>query len=217
MADDNPSESPRKQARAQRAKKRQDDVLEPDDEPSKPEPVEPPAGAAKRSEDTDTGDRPDRQRETSPEVDDDPIARGEAWLEELFERMKLDLEADGSRDGDDLVFDVTGADADDLIGRSRRSPRLLSSIQVLLSEHLGDVGGVLVDVGGFKKKRQSQLVGVADRLGETVQRIERSLTVAGLNSYERRVIHQRLADVDGVNTESVGHGIFRKLRVLAEK
>ncbi len=241
MSEDNPHNSGRKRARAQKAKKRDEDVLEEGDgdEKSKDKPVDiPEASATRRGE--DSGDEPQeaakseadekpateqpastpakKPAEAAKEPAVDPIEKGEAWLEELFDHMQLQLTASGRFDDPNYVFDVTGSDADDLIGRSRRSPRLLSAMQVLLTEHLGDDadGSVLVDVGGFKQKRQKQLAGVADKLAETVRDLDKSLTVAGFSRYERRIIHQRLKDVDGVKTESVGHGVFRKLRVLAD-
>lgn len=228
MSEDNPGEG-RKKARARQAQKRDQDVLEGDDagedaEADAQQPIQTPddTATARGDDQLQAPDQPetegdDREPEELTTQPVNPAARGEEWLHGLFDRMNLDLEAEGSFQKPNYVFNISGADADDLIGRSRSSPKLMSAMQTLLREHLGDdiEGDVLVDVGGFKEKRRSQLVGVADQLGETVRRIGRSMTVAGLDKYERRIIHQRLADVDGVDTDSVGDGVFRKLRVLA--
>lgn len=148
----------------------------------------------------------------------DPVKAGVTWLEGLFEKMKFDLKVEGKQDDKNYVFNISGPDAEDLIGRTRKSPRLTGSIQTLLSEHLGKSarGQVVVDIGGYKEERKSHLTKVADQLAETAQRIDKSIKIAGLNSYERRVIHQHLADIGDVDTESVDHGIFRKLRVMPD-
>lgn len=238
MADDNTDESGRKSARAQKAKKRDEDVLEKGEKETKKRTVETSDKTATRRDgksprketgaddsngaddgngaDAEPVERKPAEAEPAPVVN--PVQSGEQWLGELFKRMHLDLDVQGQHDGQNVVFNISGTDADDLIGRSRRSPKLLSAMQTLLVEHLSDdiQGSVLIDVGGFKKKRQAQLIGVADKLAETVRKNGRSLTVAGFDRYERKIIHQQLEGVAGVKTDSVGHGVFRKLRVLAE-
>ena len=146
------------------------------------------------------------------------IKTGEKWLSELFTKMKLDLEGKGSRDGENFVFNISGPDTGDFIGKSRQSPRVLQAVQTILVEKLGRStrGKVVVDLGGFKEERKGRLSEVAAHLGKTARRINRPLMVAGLNNYERRVIHQELEDVDGLTTESTDQGIFRKLRVLPD-
>ncbi len=153
-----------------------------------------------------------------PEEEIDPLEAGQAWLVTLFDKMSLDLEVKAEQDGDNFVFNISGDDADALVGRSHQSPRVLKSIQTLLSEHLGKAarGNVVVDLGGFKQKRHSRLVGIAEQLHEAVGRTGEPIKIAGLNSYERRVVHQHLADFKDVETESVDHGIFRKLRIVPD-
>jgi predicted RNA-binding protein Jag len=43
--------------------------------------------------------------------------------------------------------------------------------------------------------------------------LNKVMTISGLNSTERRIIHRQLRDNDEVDTESVGDGIFRRLRI----
>lgn len=164
-------------------------------------------------------DEPETEQEKEEQrTPEEQLERGKAWFGVLFEKMKLKLDVAAKIENDNFVFNLSGADADELIGRSRQSPRVLTSVQTLLTEHLGREvrGKVVVDLGGFKQQRQEHLVEVADQLGETSRRIGKAITVAGLNSYERRVIHQHLADVDDLDTKSVDHGIFRKLQVYPD-
>ena len=231
MADEKNNDGGRKSARGKRAKKRDEDVLdnekvadkkEGDKKPKKVEVADKTATRRKGAEEgVATGqvkrEGPPKQKPKSEQSD--PGARGEAWLASVFERMNLDLKAKGRFDGDNYVFNVSGPDTEDIIGRSRQTPRLFTAMQTLLAEHLGREarGKVLIDVGGFKKKRQGRLTSVADKLGETARKVGKPLTVAGLGRFERRVIHQHLEGESSVKTESVDHGIFRKLRVNPTK
>lgn len=159
---------------------------------------------------------PSQKRQGSDVLSDEAVIKtGEQWMSELFTRMKLDLEASGTYASDTYTFNISGPDTDALVGRSRQSPRVLSAIQTILTEKLGSdvMGKVVVDLGGFKQQRQAKLNDIAVRLGQTAKDIDRTLVVAGLNSFERRIIHRRLDSLDGIETESVDHGIFRKLQV----
>lgn len=178
------------------------------------------------SEDTDGGESQDEGNarqgsddggQASPSLEEQG-KRGVQWLSELSQRMNLEVKASFAVDGDNVVFNISGSDADELVGRSRQSPRVVSAIQTLLSEHLGRSmrGKVVVDIGGFKQKRKEYIASVADQLAKTSRKIGKSITVAGLNSYERRVIHQRLDGADDLDTKSVDHGIFRKLQVFPD-
>lgn len=232
MAENSDKNGERKSARGERATKRDEDVLESADNGDKKvkKVASPEATATRRGGDkTPTGedksaeDKPaeEKQAQKKPEKEQpkepaDHIADGEKWLAELFEKMELDLKVKGSKDGDNFVYNVTGSDAESLVGRSRQSPRTLSALQTLLAESLGREtrGKVLVDIGGYKQKQKSRLTNMADQLGKAVEKTGKPLKIAGLNSYERRVIHQHLDDLGDVDTESVDQGIFRKLRVM---
>ena len=173
---------------------------------------------AKEEEKKEEEKKAEAKEEKPARTPEEQLERGKAWFAALFEKMKLNLDVVAKIEDDNFVFNLSGADADELIGRSRQSPRVLTSIQTLLTEHLGREtrGSVVVDLGGFKQQRQEHLVKVAEHLGQTSRRIGKAITVAGFNSYERRVIHQHLADADDLDTKSVDHGIFRKLQVYPD-
>lgn len=175
-------------------------------------------GSAAPEADTKKPTKIEEQEATKREVEPEktPLEKGEQFLEGLFERMRLNLDIASEYQGDRAVYNLTGEDADEFVGRSHETPKLLKAVQTMVAESLGREmkGKVSVDVGGFKEKRSGRLDSVADQLGEAAEKTGRSIEIAGLNSYERRVVHQRLADRKGVDTESVDKGIFRKLRVL---
>lgn len=152
--------------------------------------------------------------EETPQVD--AIAFGEKWLRDVFERMNFDIEISGEEKDDKLYFDAKGDDAEILLGVGTSAPKSIESIQTLLSAALSAVGEKrksFVDVSGFRDKRAESLDGVAEELRDVATRLGKKVTIAGLNSYERGVVHKALEDDSNVKTESVGQGIFRKLTI----
>jgi spoIIIJ-associated protein len=149
-----------------------------------------------------------------PEVD--AIEFGEQWLADVFERMNFNLDVSGEAKEDKLYFDVSGEDAEILLGVGTSAPKSIESIQTLLSAALSRVGDkrqVYVDVSGFRDQRAERLDSVAEELRDVATRLGKKVTIAGLNSYERSVVHKALEEDSSVKTESEGKGIFRKLSI----
>ncbi len=155
------------------------------------------------------------------ETDDnfDPVAYGEQWLTDVFERMNFDIDVEGESADDRLTFDASGKDAQALLGVGTSAPKSIEAIQTLLGAALtgrGEDRQVFIDVGGRLEERDERgehLEEVARDLGDTAAKLGRSLTVAGLNSFERAIVHQALEDDRQVSTESEGDGTFRKLKI----
>lgn len=213
---------------SKKADKNADQKAEPKDKPSKKSPKKADKNADEHTEkEPTTKEEPQDFQVTEDDGDRSSIAQlsgseaihfGVKWLNELLAKMKLDLNAEGRLENGGLLFNIIGPDSDTFVGTTRKSPRALISIQTLLSEAMPrfDANDLIVDLGGFQKDRQERLEEIARKLGETSRSINKSVTVAGLNNFERKVIHQALADVDDLETESIDHGIFRKLRVYPD-
>ena len=132
--------------------------------------------------------------------------------------MKLDLKARGREDREARVlhFNLVGEDRHRLLGRNQSSPRTLEALERVLQEVLGRRGSrqqVYIDTEDMRAKQTAKLTELADALAQTALRQGRPIMVAGLNDFERRVIHQRVTEGQEVATESDGVGIFRKLRL----
>jgi spoIIIJ-associated protein len=76
---------------------------------------------------------------------------------------------------------------------------------------------VLVDVGGFKKKRVQHLESLAIRCAKEVSRTKQDVTLTHLNSYERRIVHARVASWNNLKTRSEGEEPNRVLIISYAK
>lgn len=73
----------------------------------------------------------------------------------------------------------------------------------------------LLDIGGFRKKREDNLKIFIPKLVKQNVIIEgKSIVFVGLSSYERLLIHKILADLTNLQTMSVGLSNNRKLLVM---
>ncbi len=72
---------------------------------------------------------------------------------------------------------------------------------------------VRLDVAGYRSRRESELIALANRTAEEVLRTKRSRTLAPMNPYERLIIHTTISEIDGVISESTGIDTERRVVV----
>ena len=143
---------------------------------------------------------------------------GAKWMEEVFGKFGLSIDVKGEEAGGDLSFDIHGTDADKLAeGLGLPPGKLIAATQTVLGTVLQRQGwgrGELVlDVRGIQRRRSQGLGSVANILTEKVALTGKSITVLGMGSPDRKVIHKRLEASDGVMSESEGFGPLRRLKV----
>jgi spoIIIJ-associated protein len=162
-------------------------------------------------------DDPSASTESAESADDD-MTRAAAYLDGLFERLSMDPDVDIQVDGRFLRINVSGEGAEELIPGKGATARtdLLDAIQLLLARSIyGGDGGrtVVVDADGYRDRRLESLVAPADRLAELATTRGRAVAVFGMNSFDRRAVHLRLAERSDVETDSSGHGVLRQLTI----
>lgn len=109
------------------------------------------------------------------------------------------------RDGDTLHIDVTGRDCGAAIGRHGET---LEAIQYLASLVANKTSAerlrVVVDIGGYRRRRENTLINLAERTAEKVSLSGQRINLEPMNPAERRIIHSTLQDYPGVTTFSEG-------------
>ncbi len=70
---------------------------------------------------------------------------------------------------------------------------------------------VILDIEGYKEKRQKALEDLADKLAKTVIRTKKSVTLEPMQAYERKIIHTKLQENNMVETRSIGEEPRRKI------
>ena len=109
-----------------------------------------------------------------------------------------------------VEYDITTEDANGvLIGKNSQTLAALQFITSLIVNQYFDretESGLIVkvDVGGYRKRREGNLERLAVEYGKQVAKSKQSVTLDGLNSYERKIIHDRLSTWNDLRTHSEG-------------
>jgi spoIIIJ-associated protein len=114
-----------------------------------------------------------------------------------------------------ILLDVKGDNLGILIGRQGETLRDLQYItRLIVSRRLQRWANVVVDVEGYKRRRQRTLAELAERMAKRVITEGRSVTLEPMPPHERRIVHMALRDHESVWTESTGEGNRRKVVIL---
>jgi len=145
-------------------------------------------------------------------------------IEKAKNYIKMILEVNGAtgfiekkvRDNT-VEFNIDAGDYNGyLIGKNSRN---LIALQTLVTSIVNryydedELKVVLVDVGGYKKRREKSLESMAIDWGKQAVRTKTAVRITDLNAYERKIIHNKLSTWKDVVTYSEGEGQERVLIV----
>lgn len=99
-----------------------------------------------------------------------------------------------------------------LIGKNGKNVAALQLIiRQMVNSKLKEPLSIIIDVGNYKEKRARSIEYLAKRLAREAYKTKTEVTMDSMNSYERRIVHEALADDKYVYTESIGEEPNRKV------
>jgi spoIIIJ-associated protein len=123
--------------------------------------------------------------------------------------MALDAE-----DPPTIFIEILGQDLGMLIGRrGDHLSQLQYLVNLIANRRLENWTRVVVDVEGYRTRREESLIGLAERIGRQVARSRRPIILEPMPPNERRIVHLTLRGNPDVTTESSGEGNMRRVTV----
>lgn len=155
-----------------------------------------------------------REKETFENVDFESAMKNvevflEAWLKTIPGK---DIKYEVKHDDGHVMVSVDGEDLNYLIGhRGETLNNLQSILSIIASRGLEYKVRVILNICGYKEKREMALEELASKLEKTVARTKKSITLEPMTAYERKIIHSKLQNSRMVTTSSVGEEPYRKV------
>ena len=82
---------------------------------------------------------------------------------------------------------------------------------MIANKGLEEYSRLTLDSSGYRAKRRKTLEQLAEKIAKNVLRSGRSTTLEPMNPYERRIIHSKIAEIEGVSSRSVGEDPYRRV------
>jgi spoIIIJ-associated protein len=150
-----------------------------------------------------------------PEEPRRPRALLTALVRDLGRAAGLELAADLEESDEGLLLRLGGADRDFFLEEDGEVLKALEHVLHKVAQGENEPRRLIVECEGYRTHRDDALRRRALLLAEQVLADGRPRRTEALNSYERRIVHVTLAEVEGVRTFSVGEGADRRVTVAA--
>lgn len=160
------------------------------------------------------GGRPARVRVTAKP---NPLQLATDFIEGVCSRIGATVSVTSQASGENIELAVDGENLGLLIGKHGQT---LNSLQylanVVYNRNAEQHARLLVDVGGYRERREEALQKLAERLAEKAKRTGRRVILEPMSAQERRIIHTALQNDKQIVTYSEGDEPYRKV-VIALK
>lgn len=186
----------------------------------KPAPVKKEKPAPKQKEQA----KPAPKAETKSELLQDPLTDlVEETISTLLAKMEVKAQVSAQRVASDeerpvVEVDIHGNDLGVLIGRKAETLNALQYItSLIVGKQKEQWVQVVIDVEGYRNRREHQLRQMARRMAEQVVRTGRQQALEPMTAGERRIVHIELRNNPDVETISVGEGSARKVTIVPKQ
>jgi spoIIIJ-associated protein len=160
-----------------------------------------------------------RVRVTREELDMDALEEqadlAADFVEDLVAKMGIDATAEPNLVNDHMYVDIVGDDEDDmalLIGRHGATLEAIQELtRMVVGRRLDERCRVVVDVEDYRKRREERMIDRALQTARHVLETGEEQVLDPMNPYERKLVHDAVADLGGLETSSEGEEPERRI------
>ena len=157
-------------------------------------------------------EEPERKLLTDEELEPN-IKKAKEYVLSIYREMGVPITITTYQQENGILMDLSSeSKSGTIIGRRGET---LDSIQYLASvianKGLEEYSRLTLDSSGYRAKRRKTLEQLAEKIAKNVLRSGRSTTLEPMNPYERRIIHSKIAEIEGVSSRSVGEDPYRRV------
>jgi len=153
-----------------------------------------------------------------PSAEDILVAEGDAagdYLERLLDILDYDGDIDLDVEGERAVVSILGGgDLDKLVGdRGVVLDALQELTRLASTQQTGVRSRLMLDIAGFRAKRREELTVLGRDTAAAVLADGESVRLPSMNPFERKIVHDAVAVVEGVESSSEGEEPRRRVVV----
>ena len=163
-------------------------------------------------DDEDEEDEEDEEDDLSSLEEEGEIAAD--YIEGLLDIADLDGDIDMDVEGGRAVVSVVGATLDELVGDDGEVLEALQELtRLAVHRKTGSRARLMLDVGGFRAQRRSELAEFGRSVAEEVAQSGEPKKLRAMSPFERKIIHDAVA-LAGLRSESEGEEPNRRVVVF---
>lgn len=161
--------------------------------------------------------KPATQEPVAEKVGETDGERAVEFLKGLFEVLKINADVTLVSEDEKIEINVNAQNTTKIIGKHGET---IDAIQTLASA-VANTGRekyarVVVDCENYRETREATLERLAENLAQKAIRLQKKIQLEPMNPYERRIIHAKLSNYEGVKTTSEGKEPNRYIVVVPD-
>ena len=139
----------------------------------------------------------------------------EKILVTMLDHLGFSIEVERVTSEDGMCLQIKADEGKAIIGRNGdRLEDLQYLVNRILNKHFPDAPRVKVDCEHYRHEQEGKLVDKAVELAQKVIESGKSVRTRPLNAYYRRIVHNALAGIDGIMTESPsGNDRYKRIEI----
>ena len=154
----------------------------------------------------------------SDEEQQKAIENVKTFIEQLKSELPEDTNYSIEVKKDTLYVDIKSPNLGFLIGyRGETLYAMQNVMSSIAGKGLSSRVRVILDIEGYKAKREKTLRELAQKVAKTVIKTKKSVKLEPMQAYERKIIHSELQKNDMVDTTSIGEEPHRRIVISLKK
>ena len=139
------------------------------------------------------------------------------YLERFLDIVDYDGDIDLDVENERAIVAIVGSDLQPLVGHNGETLDALQELtRLAVQQQTGERSRLMLDVSGHRQARRAELSELAERTARQVLNSGQAVTLSPMNPFERKVVHDTVAAIEGVRSESEGEEPQRRVVVLAD-
>ena len=128
-----------------------------------------------------------------------------SYLKEITDLMGISCNFEIQKREEYIKVNIVSDSSSILIGKNGKT---MSSLQYLLKQSIQSKIpakiNIIIDTNDYREKKEKNIERLAIRLAKEVRKTKVDVKMDSMNSYERRIVHNKLSGFKGITTESIG-------------
>ena len=173
---------------------------------------------------TDTASPDTATSSPDPEEKDAPsllVQEGDIaadYLERLLDIVDYDGDIDLDVENGRAMVAIVGSELQPLIGPAGATLDALQELtRLAVQQQTGIRSRLMLDVGGYRARRRTALTDIARDAAAEVRSTGAPVRLDAMNPFERKVVHDAVAAIEGVRSESEGEEPDRRVVILPDR
>ncbi|MCW2621076.1 MAG: single-stranded DNA-binding protein [Frankiales bacterium] len=154
------------------------------------------------------------------EADDLLVQEGDIagdYLERLLDIVDADGDIDMDVENDRAVVAIVGDGLDSLVGHNGVVLDALQELtRLAVVQQTGVRSRLMLDIGGWRAMRKTELTGVGTKAAARALESGEPVPLAPMTPFERKIVHDAIAAIPGVSSESEGVAPERRVVVVPD-